>query len=557
MINMTYDVDYIKSLYKTSFGSCKSAFKSKYNGYQNSYFKNCSDSTIVKIKDKLNNHYNKINKIYNSIDDYWNKYLNDVSNADKVLAENAKISSINATSISQKLSALPELKTYSDDISVEIQTNSQIDENIESLETEDLEIEESNKFEEFWNKLTDWFSSLFTDVQDKIDETGAVISSWISSFVLDVNSKLSDDAIIVDVKNLADETLDREFPSKTTLAMVDGTRIEYDKKIKNSDGSIEYFDEDGNLIKKIYTNGTVETYYEDKHYIFNLDGTFNIIMNDTENYYYDSTGKLIKRVFTREDGSISRIDYFDEDEVGNYKARSDYATDIYKREYIDENGNIYWVNESIYDDSGNYLYSKYVKYYESGQVKSVEEGDGNITEYDENGNIISIKKDDKTTYEASYYENGNIETEYDKENNIYKEYYESGNIKKVEESINEDEYACQITSYYESGQVKSVYKCAVSDDGLKNYGCSTSTSYYKSGEIYSIQSNDNGVRTITYYYENGNIKEKHNADGSREFYDENGSFQYEMKANEHGMKYVGGIRTFYDENGNVTRSYQD
>ncbi len=555
---MTYDVTYIKGLYDASFSKCKNDFKNILKDYQNSYFKKCGDWDIVRIKQKLNDHYNRINRIYDSIDSYWEKYLNDVSNTDEFLAGNAKIGSIYANFTRQRLSSLPELETYNDNISIEVQNNVQTTQNIQNVDTENLEIEDSNKLETFWNRLTDWFSSIFGDVQDKIEETGAEISGWFSSFVLDVNSKLSDDAIIVNVKNLADENLDREFPSKTTLAMVDGTRIEYEEKIEYSDGSIEYFDKDGNLIKKIYANGTVETYYNDDHYIFNPDGTFNIINNITsnfgsisdENFYYDSNGKLIKRVTDHGSGP-SRIDYYNGVEAGDYLYRGGDG-DI--TELIDKNGNIYRRYENVYDNSGNYLYRKKTEYYENGQIKSIEAGDGNITEYNEDGNTLLIEKDNNVIYRASYYDNGNIEAESDIKNNIYKKYYDNGNIKEVSEPTDgTDGYEYQSTRYSEDGTLRSIinYPDAANE---KKY---TQIAYDKNGQIYSIYNRDNDVSTTEYYNENGNTYMRENADGVRKYYDENGNFEYEMKANEHGMKYAGGIRTFYDENGNVTRSYSD
>lgn len=119
---MIYNVNKIENWYD-DFISCKNKFANTYfDDYQDSYVRSCSDDIIRKMRTQLDNHYNKIKRIYDRVYNHWNSYLNDLKNIDNCLAGTARSSSINASSAASKLNALPELKVYEADLVTKIES---------------------------------------------------------------------------------------------------------------------------------------------------------------------------------------------------------------------------------------------------------------------------------------------------------------------------------------------------------------------------------------------------------------------------------------------------
>ena len=119
-----YNVDKISDWYD-AFISAKNKFNNTYyEAYKSSYISSCSDSTINKIRYVLNSHYGRIYRIYNNINKVWSRYLEDLKNTDNRLAGGK--GGINASSVSAKLSKLPELKDYKRDLSVRIKSASAV-----------------------------------------------------------------------------------------------------------------------------------------------------------------------------------------------------------------------------------------------------------------------------------------------------------------------------------------------------------------------------------------------------------------------------------------------
>ena len=121
-----YNVSKIENWYD-DFTSCKNKFLNTYaEDYKNSYIKACKDDIANKMRVSLNNNYNRINRIFNNIDKYWKNYLNDLKNTDNCLAGNSKPSSVTVSSVSSKLSQLPELDIYESDLGTKIESVSSV-----------------------------------------------------------------------------------------------------------------------------------------------------------------------------------------------------------------------------------------------------------------------------------------------------------------------------------------------------------------------------------------------------------------------------------------------
>ena len=83
---LIYDVDKIENLYQ-DFEKCQKNFKNKeYDDFRSSYFYSCSDSVIVKLRNRIQTIYDNIQKGYDMIDKVWKEYIDDVGNFDKSIA---------------------------------------------------------------------------------------------------------------------------------------------------------------------------------------------------------------------------------------------------------------------------------------------------------------------------------------------------------------------------------------------------------------------------------------------------------------------------------------
>ena len=83
---LVYDVDKIENLYQ-DFEKCQKDFKNKeYDDFRSSYFYKCSDSVIVKLRNRIQTIYDNIQKGYDMIDKVWKEYIDDVGNFDKSIA---------------------------------------------------------------------------------------------------------------------------------------------------------------------------------------------------------------------------------------------------------------------------------------------------------------------------------------------------------------------------------------------------------------------------------------------------------------------------------------
>lgn len=117
-----YNVSKIENWFD-DFTSCKNKFiNTYYDDYQDSYIRTCNDEIIRKMKTQLDNHYNKIKRIYNRINDHWSNYLNDLKNIDNCIAGTSNPFSVYAPAPAAKLNSLPCLKEYEANLATKIES---------------------------------------------------------------------------------------------------------------------------------------------------------------------------------------------------------------------------------------------------------------------------------------------------------------------------------------------------------------------------------------------------------------------------------------------------
>lgn len=424
-----YNVDKISDWYN-DFISAKNKFNNTYyDDYRSSYIRNCSDSTVNKMRYILNSHYGKIYRIYNNINKVWQRYLEDLKNIDNRLAGGK--GSINASPVSSKLSKLPTLNEYKRSLDVRIKSASTV-----------IGVNGNNVFNDMktsydlFNEYTGarastWLSSIFGKLNDSLKDTGAKISGLFKD-----DSKANSD-----VNDISNPKLDEGIFNKTTIIDNKGNRMEYSKKVRNEDGSIEYFDENGCKIKKICSDGSVIIYtkpvtpgIEQKNCIiydsngsiryFADDGTFIKKINpdnSIETYDYDENreaNKIVRCVRKYNDGSyeilygntyVSLNLYEERNADGTYKKykvsprgygckkvlteekTSDGKIITYDYDQYNRDGYVYSIKypngiEEIYGDDGDINYIIYpngdTRYNYFDDVYKIEDSDGNWKVYD-------------------------------------------------------------------------------------------------------------------------------------------------------------------------------
>ncbi len=99
-----YDVNKIEDSYN-DFIKCKEQFKNKeYDDFNSSYFCNCGETVIVRLRNKIKNIYSNINTGYSNIDKFWNEYIDDIKTTENSLQNGTNTSKgSNVSSILSKL----------------------------------------------------------------------------------------------------------------------------------------------------------------------------------------------------------------------------------------------------------------------------------------------------------------------------------------------------------------------------------------------------------------------------------------------------------------------
>lgn len=330
------------------------------------------------------------------------------------------------------------------------------------------------------NKISSWESVLAdkSRVKQWFEDTGADIIKRFTtktSRIPDIFQKLKDTGAKIknafkreektDVLSVADESFDEGIFEKTTLLSEDGARIIFAKKEKLDDGSIEYYDESGNLIKKVLSDGSCEIYAMafSNHKFYNAEGKLyggsvsfssiggpsNVdklrIYPDGKKEYF--VGSHLRR---KEEPDGSYIEYFTSGKWGALKEgelriekiyHADGTYEIYKNtteQLIDKK---YQADGSYvaFDMDGNVkeemLPDKTVlKYFPNGskQVRFEEKLNGELIEYNEEGKIVEKE------YNGGFLKGG-----------ITEKYLDGKLIKKI--NGDKEEY------FDESGKVRVVY----------------------------------------------------------------------------------------------------
>lgn len=114
----TYNVSKIEGWLK-DFTSAKDKFTNTYYGdFKKSYIRSCNDSVVVKMRNKLDEHYARISRINSRVKNVWDDFLWDLKTIDNRLAGGK--GSTNNSSIGSKLAKLPSLKEYKANLNVRI-----------------------------------------------------------------------------------------------------------------------------------------------------------------------------------------------------------------------------------------------------------------------------------------------------------------------------------------------------------------------------------------------------------------------------------------------------
>ena len=114
----TYDISKINNWFN-DFTSARNKFNNKYcSDFTNSYIRNCNDSAVINMYNKLNQHYEKIKRINGRVNNIWDDFLFDVQAIDNRLAGQH----VNARDslISSKLSKIQNLEEYESDLNTKI-----------------------------------------------------------------------------------------------------------------------------------------------------------------------------------------------------------------------------------------------------------------------------------------------------------------------------------------------------------------------------------------------------------------------------------------------------
>ena len=484
-----YNVDKISDWYD-AFISAKNKFNNTYyEAYKSSYISSCSDSTINKIRYVLNSHYGRIYRIYNNINKVWSRYLEDLKNTDNRLAGGK--GGINASSVSAKLSKLPELKDYKRDLSVRIKSASAVigingDNKLNDLKNN------YDSFNEYTGaRASTWLNSIFGNLNDSLKDTGAKISGLFK----DNNSNNQDSKL--DAASAGNPDNDKKIHFKNvTLLDEKGTYVVYDHKETDAFGITRYYDENGNVFKICYADGSYEIKDYSNDFYYDIDGKkhevgrsySDIVLWDLLGEYNESGGGTLSHdiqiknnanltIKYNKDGSL---EYLDGDKV-LLKVYSDGTKEKYTYNYGFSNS---IKIEYKYNDG-----SSETKV--NGETTSKIDKNGTEYKYSFKGGYHLDEVIKSNGEEIKYYDNGKIYRETFSDGTV-KEYYKTGDI-SYEKKSNGDEY------YYRDNYDQIIHSDGTSE--IKEY---LTGGKYKGYYIYRKNTKMNSTIPGTLCDANGN-----------------------------------------------------
>lgn len=336
-------------------------------------------------------------------------------------------------------------------------------------------------------------------------------------------------------------------------------------KLTKQDGTVYYFDAEGNVTKIIDTNGfTIEMtedgiiHSEGKSIVYNRDskGRITSIVSPTGKtveYTYDSNGDLtsVKDI----SGYITKFEYDDH-----------YITNIIDPRGINVSRNIYDDNgrliKTIDSDGNEIVYDHDI----DGRQEVITDRNGNTTlyVYDDRGNIISQTDPNGNTVKNTYDSNGNLDKTIDALGNVTDYgYSESGDLL----SLTDAEGHTVTNSYNSKGQLTSINAMGINTitvayDDKGNTAATTDAlgndinySYDGKGQLTSVTDEIGSYMNMTYDSE-GNVVSATNGAGtvSQFAYDSDGNCTSKTLTytTDEGVKTVT-EQYFYDNAGNLIK----
>lgn len=159
-----------------------------------------------------------------------------------------------------------------------------------------------------------------------------------------------------------------------------------------------------------------------------------------------------------------------------------------------ERGRITYYEDGTVQEEYDKELNKCTRYYPNGKISSIELGEwGNssLTRYYLSGKVYKVRNADNSS--MTYYENGQIKEQQSKDGS-YTQYYENGRI-KAQENVE----ARTTEEYYSNGQLKSRF-CLIGH---------REEEYYENGQLkYILNPKDDSADLERSYYENGVLKER-------------------------------------------------
>lgn len=120
-----------------------------FDTFSNSYINKCSDPIIIRMKNTLNIHYNKIKKGYKNIDSWWNNYNNNIESVENYLSGSGGLEQIQESCVKAAAGALPllEVNSYKSKGSIHFSKTA----NRSNIKSFDIPIQNSiNKINVWW-----------------------------------------------------------------------------------------------------------------------------------------------------------------------------------------------------------------------------------------------------------------------------------------------------------------------------------------------------------------------------------------------------------------------
>lgn len=230
---MRIDLDGLKELSEQISFEKQSFNKIAYNSFSNSYLNGCSEPTIARLIERINEVYKKIQNGYTQIDNWTKSYVDAVEQVEKELIEKYNL----------------EIANYSNQLN-----------DLEQLETEN----DATLLEKIGSTISVWGNAIVFGVADVVESiadglywVGASCASAVNSRFDEELSQEILDKMIEDIKVEVVETLKVEFYENTEL----GTKINENSYTKYDSETAEFIQNTTKMLGEValYTGATLAT----------------------------------------------------------------------------------------------------------------------------------------------------------------------------------------------------------------------------------------------------------------------------------------------------------